>query len=113
MPNYNRVSLKEVRQAYKETKTKPCKGTYFKGDGKRCCALGVLALQRGITTAGDVVQWAAKKYGSRYEDGFTCGFDYGNKAKITKIAPFSSKYPRFVEGFKDGKRIAKALGVCK
>lgn len=113
MPNYNRVSLKEVRQAYRDTKTKPCKGAYFKGDGRRCCALGVLALQRGIRETADVVKWAMKRYGSHYESGFTCGFDHGGKAKITKIAPTSAKYPRFVEGFKDGKRIAKALGVCK
>lgn len=112
MPNYNRVTLKEVRKAYKDTKTKPYRGAYFKGDGKRCCALAVLALTRNIDTSSDVVAWAQRKYGARYEEGFTCGFDYGQKATLTKIAPHSAKYPRFVEGFKDGRRIAKALGVA-
>ena len=113
MPNYKRVTLKEVKQAYKTTKAKPATGFYFKENSKKCCAMAALALTHGITTSEQAWKWGTKKYGVKYEAGFVAGFDTCklDMRKVKKLYVSENTTERFLDGLTDGRRVALGLGL--
>jgi hypothetical protein len=108
----DRVTLKMVKAAYKATKTKPINQCFFYiagGKVKKCCPMGVLYLDAKDGAVGfgeDVQKYAAKRFGARYSEGFYHAVD-GFPLPKTK---FTENYAL---GYKDGRRMAKALGLHK
>lgn len=102
--NTLRITLKEVKEAAKKKGLGFCRSTWMKDNDS--CALGVIyrknvPLHRQSTEG--FWTWAKRKYGDDYVHGFYCGFDGIHESSM------STKNARTKQGYRDGKRIAKAI----
>lgn len=113
-----KITVDEVRKAYIKTNTVPVKGIWLCSTLNKCKSMGVCALtvqymvQNNITcepNSDDVEEWAVKKYGKFYKNGFITGFDNGNVAIELEHTQRNRERQNVLTGYREGKRIAKYI----
>ena len=97
-----KITTKQIRNLYKKHNLKVGHTWYL--DCKKICPLGLL--HKELNNRGSAFYWAYKKYGKRWCQGFTCGFDGVPKEEIAELYYKSSN---FMDGYRNGKIIKRYL----
>ncbi len=122
MSHTETITVKEVRDAYEQTELTPMKGQMYRDPTFEeetigsACGIGVLRIAespRAMRNESPIFQWAKRKYGQEYVEGFIDGFDKRTHNTsclwwaLEEESLTSTK--RFRQGLAAGKRCAKAV----
>jgi hypothetical protein len=96
-----RISVKEAVEAFETTGAEPMPSTmvYRHGSKVHACAIGAAALARRVRD-NRMYDWAEKRYGTGYTDGFMDGFDANQHIRTTG---------RWNTGYNDGVKCRQAI----
>jgi hypothetical protein len=96
-----RITPQEVLEAYEKTGLKPMQGDYYPQEGC-ACGMGAIATSNGYIDTGLEPFYSKlfRKYGTKYHDGFTHGFDGGTVVMNNE---------NFIKGHTDGKAAWEAV----